>query len=375
MIYFDNSATTRPCKAATDAFLHTAREVYGNPSSVHFAGLLASKALKAARSGVAAVLGENPETVTFPSSGTMADNIAILGGSDPHRGKHLLTTSIEHPAVLQTFKSLEAKGFNVTYLDPRPDGIVHIEDIEKALTAETSLVSIMHVNNETGAVMPIEKVKSVIRNICPDALFHSDAVQSFGKIPIYPSKWGIDLLSASAHKIHALKGAALLYIRPGLKLKPIYYGGGQENNIAPGTENLPAICAFAAACGELNPEKPGIVRTLSRRFKEGLRKIDGAVINSPDNAIDNIINVSFGKIPSEIVANTLSNEKICISKGSACSASKAGKSYVLRAMKAENPDSAVRFSLSYTNTEEEIDTVLSVLYDKIPMLRMVTERM
>lgn len=355
MIYFDNSATTPPCPAAVKA---AAEASFANPSSRHFMGVAAAKELENARECVADVLKVAPRDLYFTSGGTAADNIAILGGADLHRGRRIVTTAVEHPAVLECVRELSARGFEVVHIPASSRGDITPEDIEAALTPDTGLVSIMHVNNETGAIFPVDKIKPIMQKICPDALLHTDAVQSFGKIAIHPEKCGVDMLSASAHKIHGIKGAGALYVRRGINLKTPVLGGGQESGIVSGTHNLPAIAAFAAATKEIDF---GYENLPAKKLLAALSEIKGVTINRPQNALDSIINLSFGNIPSEVTLNALSAEGLCISAGSACSSSKAGKSHVLRAMGAKNAAGAVRFSLSRYNTSEEVDEALSII--------------
>lgn len=368
MIYLDNSATTKPSEKAIKAFMSCATDAYGNPSSVHKKGAEAAQLLKEARSKIAEKMHADVSEIVFTTGGTMADNLAVWGSVNLSRGGRIVTTNIEHPAVKNICYALEKKGMEVVYVNPGRDGIVPIEAIEEALTDNTRLVSVMHVNNETGAIQPVESIKSRMKSICPDALLHSDCVQSFGKLPVLPHAWGADLISVSAHKIHGLRGAGALFVRKGVTLSPLIYGGGQERDIAPGTENLPAICAFGAAAEEFeNTEK---VRALSEKLLNGLLSIENVYVNSPQNRLSNILNVSFGSVPSEVVTNALSDAGICVSGGSACAGARREKSYVLRSMGVPNPDSGVRFSLSDENTEEEIDETVETLKRIMPMLYM-----
>ncbi len=366
MIYLDNSATTKPSKEAVDAFLSVAKEEYGNPSSVHEMGTIAAKILKNARQKVADVMHVEACEIVFTSGGTMADNLAILGGVSVKRGGRVVTTAIEHPAVKNACAALEAQGIPVTYVLPGKDGVVPIENIRAALTEDTVLVSVMHVNNETGAIQPIGEIRKCMNEICPKALLHTDCVQSFGKIPVLPRTLGADLVSVSAHKIRGLRGVGALYVRKGVTLAPVIYGGGQERNIAPGTENLPGIAAMAAAV-QL-PHDFEKVQKLSEMLLQGILEIGNVYVNSPSGRLPHILNVSFAKVPSEVVTNALSAKGICVSGGSACAGARSEKSYVLRSMGVPAPDSGVRFSLSDTNTEEEIIETVKVLKEVVPML-------
>ncbi len=368
MIYLDNSATTKPSVAAIDAFMLAAETEYGNPSSVHKMGAAAAQLLKNAREAVAEKLHTDAENIVFTSGGTMADNIAVQGAVRLKRGGTVVTTAIEHPAVKSVCHALEQKGIEVRYVLPDKNGVVQAEAIAEALTADTVLVSCMHVNNETGAVQPVERLKGFMQAVCPDALLHSDCVQSFGKLPVLPESWGIDLVSISGHKIHGLRGAGALYIRKGVTLSPLIYGGGQEKDICPGTENLPAIAALGAACRTgRDTEK---VKRLSEKLLAGILEIGDVYVNSPENRLPHILNVSFGNIPAEVVTNALSNAGVCVSAGSACAGPRAEKSYVLRSMGVPTPDSGVRFSLSDENTEAEITETVRILHETMPMLYM-----
>lgn len=368
MIYLDNSATTKPSEEAIKAFLSCATDTFANPSSVHKKGAEATLLLKEARSKIAKKMHAEPGEIIFTSGGTMADNLAVMGAVNPSRGGRIVTTATEHPAVRNVCLALEKKGIEVVFVNPSRDGTVSVEAIEEALSKDTRLVSVMHVNNETGAINPVDKIKSRMQAICPDALFHSDCVQSFGKLPVLPHAWGADLISVSAHKIHGLRGAGALFVKKGVTLSSVIYGGGQERDIFPGTENLPAICAFGAATEEIRDFEK--VRSLSERLLSGIMTIDDIYVNSPEGRLPHILNVSFGNVPAEVVTNALSDAGICVSGGSACAGARSEKSYVLRSMGVPNPDSGVRFSLSDENTEAEIDETIETLRRIMPMLYM-----
>ncbi len=368
MIYLDNSATTKPSEEAIKAFLSCATNSFGNPSSVHKKGAEAALLLKDARNKIANKMHAEPGEIIFTSGGTMADNLAVMGAVNLSRGGRIVTTATEHPAVRNVCLALEKKGTEVIFVNPAKDGTVPLEEIEGALSENTCLVSVMHVNNETGAINPVEKIKSRMQSVCPGALLHSDCVQSFGKLPVFPHAWGADLISISAHKIHGLRGAGALFVKKGITLSPVIYGGGQERDVAPGTENLPAICAFGAAAEEKRDFEK--VRTLSKRLFAGIMTIENVFINSPEDRLPHILNVSFGSVPSEVVTNALSDAGICVSGGSACAGARSEKSYVLRSMGVPHPDSGVRFSLSDKNTEAEIDETIETLRRIMPMLYM-----
>ena len=366
MIYFDNSATTKPCEGAVSAVNRGLCDTFGNPSSGHPEGIKAAGELRAARGTLASVLHTDSKSIYFTSGGTASDNIAVFGGAKSGVGRHVVTSAIEHDAVLGCFKALDMLGFSVTYVKPREDGNIHIEDISAALRENTSLVSIMTVNNETGAISPIDKIKIEMLKICPRALFHTAAVQAFGKHDLLPEKWGVDMLSLSGHKMHAPKGIGALYIRSGVSLNPVVYGGGQEGGVFSGTENLPAIMGLAAACDEIDL-KCETVREINSYLREELIKIPNAVINSPKDASPYVLNVSFPNIPSEVILNALAGEGICASAGSACAANKSGESHVLKAM-GKSPKSAIRLSFSRYNTMDEAKTAAEYLKKVIPML-------
>ncbi len=368
MIYLDNSATTRPSQKAIDAFMSVAKVQYGNPSSVHCMGTEAAKILKDSREKIAASLHASAENILFTPSGTAADNLAILGSVHLKAGGTVVTTAIEHPAVRNTCLHLAQKGIHVVFVKPGKDGVVQEEDIEAALTPDTVLVSVMHVNNETGAIQKIENLKRHMNALCPNALLHSDCVQSYGKLPIYPENWGVDLVSVSAHKIHGLRGAGALYMRKGIHLQPLLFGGGQERDLFPGTENLPAIAAMAAASEEQHDFEK--VERLSSILLSGLMEIDGVYVNSPKERLAHILNVSFDKVPAEVVTNALSAAGVCVSGGSACAGARKEKSHVLHSMGVPAPDSGIRFSLCDSNTEEEILETIRIVKSTIPMLYM-----
>ncbi len=363
MIYLDNSATTKPCKSAVEAMQQALTEGWGNPSGLYNFGLDAARSLQAARRKVALALGTEPDRVFFTSGGTEADNWAIMGTTKRFgkRGKHIITTAIEHHAVLNCMHELEAQGFEVTYLQPDALGNISAESLQSALRQDTILVSMMMVNNETGAVLPISQMAKLVHKNNPDTVFHTDAVQGFLKIPFAAKTLGADLISVSAHKIHGPKGAGALYIAPRLKSFPaLLLGGGQEGGYRSGTEATPAILGFAAACEEVYPtfrqdiaQKKELLNTLC----EELCKLDGVVINGAHDA-PHILNLSIPGVPTQNTLNLLQDRGICVSAGSACA--KGHRSHTLSAMKLDPKviDSSFRVSLSRDTTEEEIDAFL-----------------
>ncbi|MGM9651973.1 MAG: cysteine desulfurase family protein [Faecousia sp.] len=356
--YFDNSATTKPCAEAVAAMTDALQEGWGNPSSLHKLGIAAARQLRQARLAAAALLGCEAERVFFTSGGTEADNWAVFSGVKRlhKRGRHIITTAVEHHAVLNPVRELEAQGFEVTYLQPDKDGRIGVEALEQALRPDTIFVSVMMVNNETGAVMPIEKMARLTHRVCPDALFHTDAVQGFTKVPFRASSLGADLISVSGHKIHGPKGVGALYIRKGLSLPPYLYGGGQEGSYRSGTEALPAIAGFGAACQAAAANlRQDIAREarLKTLCREGLSQIDGLVFLGASEA-PHILCVSVPGLRSQGLINCLQDEEVYVSAGSACA--KGHRSHVLQAMGVDSRviDGAVRISLSRFTTEEEV---------------------
>lgn len=363
MIYFDNSATTKPCREAVEAVTQTLTSGWGNPSALYTFGIEAAGQLRACRAKVASALGAEPDRVFFTSGGTEADNWAIFGTIKRmgKRGRHIVTTAVEHHAILNCMKQLEAQGFQVTYLQPDKEGNISLESLRQALRRDTILVSIMMVNNETGAVMPISQMAKLTHKLCPEGYFHTDAVQGFLKIPFQAKTLGADLISISSHKIHGPKGAGALYISPRLKsFPPIMLGGGQENGYRSGTEATPAIAGFAAAAAAVSSTFPvdtqqekALLHTLIGK----LSALDGVVINGSHQA-PHILSISIPGVPTQNTINILQESGICVSAGSACA--KGHRSHVLSAMhlSPEIIDSSVRISLSRETTREEIDGLI-----------------
>ena len=363
MIYLDNSATTKPNAACVEAMTRLLCDAWGNPSSVHELGIAAERELKNARREVAASLGAEPERVFFTSGGTEADNWAIFSACErlKKRGNHIVTTAVEHHAVLHPMKSLEAKGFEVTYLQPDETGFVSEDRLKAALRPDTILVSIMMVNNESGAVMPIADMIRLTRRLSPLALFHTDAVQGFLKIPFKAKTLGADLISVSGHKIHGPKGVGALYIRPGLPLPPFIHGGGQEGNFRSGTENLPGICGFAAACASTDAQQEIARMTDLRDYcRARAQEIPGLTLIG-QQAAPHIVNLSLPGLRSQGIINCLQTKGIYVSAGSACS--KGHRSHVLEAMRLPPAviDGSVRVSFCGDNTREDVDALVSAL--------------
>jgi len=364
MIYLDNSATTRPCKDAVEA-MHTAMtDHWANPSGLYNFGIDVSRQLHTARGKVASALGAEPDRVFFTSGGTEADNWAIFSSVKRlgKRGRHIVTTAIEHHAVLNCMKELESQGYEVTYLQPDAKGRITADDLKAALRKDTVLISIMMVNNEVGSVMPIGQMVKTARRICPDAIFHVDAVQGFMKIPFRAKTLGADLISISSHKIHGPKGAGALYISPRLKTFPPYLiGGGQENNFRSGTEATPAIFGFAAACEAgiaTMQEDISREKSLLEKLVQSLESMEGVQINGCHDA-PHILSLSIPGVPTQNTINILQDAGILVSAGSACA--KGHRSHTLTAMhlSPERMDSSFRVSLSRENTDDDIGALIA----------------
>ncbi|WP_430509558.1 cysteine desulfurase family protein [Gottfriedia solisilvae] len=379
MIYFDNSATTKPYKEVLETYMTVSEQFFGNPSSIHKLGGKSEQLLSKARLQVADLLSVQPSEIIFTSGGTEGNNLAIKGTAMMHRsrGKHLITTEIEHPSIYEAYKQLEGIGFEVTYLSPDEDGFISVEKVAAALREDTILVSIIHVNNETGAIQPIREIGQFLKKY-PKIFFHVDAVQGIGKVPLYIKQSAIDLLSVSGHKFHSVKGTGFLYVREGVTLSSMMTGGSQEREIRSGTENLAGIVAMARALRitlEKQKSKSDDLLKLRNELLYHLEKIEGAVINSPSsNFAPHILNISFVGLKPEVIVHALSEENIYISTKSACSSKNYEISRVLQSMgKSEQvAGSAIRISLSYENTIEEVKMFNEVMSEVIKNLYKVT---
>ena len=380
-VYLDNSATTRCFDSVANVVTKVMCEDYGNPSSMHLKGVQAENYIKMAKNVIARNLKVNEKEIYFTSGGTESDNLAIIGTAMANRraGNHIITTCIEHPAVLRTMEYLESQGFCVTYLPVDGMGRIRLEDLEQALTPETILVSIMHTNNEIGALQPIAEAGNIIKRFNPNIAFHVDAVQGYGKFKIWPKKMGVDLMSVSGHKIHGPKGIGFLYISDKVKIKPISYGGGQQKGMRSGTDNVPGIAGIAKAVEEVYKYlEKDIARLYSLKdyFADGICKISDVKINGYTgyDSAPHIVSVSFRGVRSEVLLHALEDRGIYVSAGSACSSHKPAPSATLKAIGVEKDllDSTIRFSFSIFTTKEEIDYTLKVLYDIVPMLRKYT---
>lgn len=380
-VYLDNSATTRCLPSVATLMTKIMCEDYGNPSSMHRKGMEAEKYIKWSKEIIARNLKVQEKEILFTSGGTESDNIALIGGAmaNARAGRHIITTRIEHPAVLQTCAYLEEQGFEVTYLPVDKNGVIRLADLEKAITRNTIIVSIMHVNNEIGSIQPIAEAGKLIKHINPNTLFHVDAVQGFGKFKIYPKRMNIDMLSVSAHKIHGPKGVGFLYINEKAKVRPIIFGGGQQKGMRSGTENVPAIAGMAQAVDEIYTDmeqKVAHLYEIKERFINGVRKIDGTKINGLTGleSAPHVVSVSIQGIRSEVMLHALEDRGIYVSAGSACASNKPQVSATLKAIGVEKQylDSTLRFSFSSFTTVEEIDYTISQMHDIIPMLRRYT---
>ena len=360
--YLDNSATTQPCKEAVEKMNYALRTCWGNPSSLHSKGIAASELLEEARNNIAKKLSCESEEIFFTSGGTESNNIAVFGAAyaQKRRGSRIITTSIEHSSVEESVKALENQGYDVVRLRVNERGVIDERQLYAATNPSVVLISMMYVNNEVGSIQPVEFAKRAVVHSGANALIHCDAVQAFGKVQLKPYNMGVDLMTVSSHKIHGPKGAGALFVKKGTKLVQHSFGGLQENKIRPGTEPLPAIAGFGAAAAAIPDYSESLkyVTDLRNYMVAKLRTVDGVRINSPENALPYITNISVEGIPSEVMLNYLSGLGICISSGSACS--KGHKSRVLRAMNLGDDviNTALRISLSVFTTKEEIDYLI-----------------
>lgn len=378
MLYFDHAATTPPFEEVIEAVGEVMGRHFGNPSSIHRLGMDAERLLARAREAVAALIRAAAEEIVFTSGGTESNNLAVLGAARQFagRGKHAVTTSVEHASVYECFRYLERNGYEVTYVEPDAQGKINARDVLAAVRADTVLVSVMHVNNEIGAIQPIAEIGRELRER-PRVLFHVDAVQSVGKLEVMPASWGVDLLSASAHKIRGPRGAGFLYKRKGLQLQPLLLGGGQEGDLRSGTENVPAIVGMAKALRmtmERREEAAARIAGLRKQLLARLRAIPGLVYNGSEDEADmapHIVGVSVPGIRSEVVVHDLEEHGICISTKSACSSGENKPSRVLLAMGCdeERAASGLRISLSADHTSVQIDRLAETLVRTVDKLR------
>lgn len=381
-IYLDNSATTRCFPEVVELMDQIYLTEYGNPSSLHHKGVEAEKRIREAKETFARILQCSPENIYFTSCGTESDNLAIIGcaRANERKGKHLITTGIEHPAVLESMKYLETQGFEVTYLPVDSNGLVDPEMVQDTVRQDTIMVSIMHTNNEIGALEPIEEIGRRIKEKNPDTLFHVDAVQGFGKAWIHPKAMHIDLLSASGHKIHSPKGIGLLYVADDVKIRNILYGGGQQKNMRSGTENVAGIAGMALAAKMLYQnldQEMDQLYALKAGFLENVQTIEGVHVNGKTgrDSAPHVISLSFEGVKAEVLLHALEERGIYVSSGSACSSNHPHVSDTLLAIGVpeEFLESTLRFSLSVMNTKEDLDEAAKALRELLPFLRKYTK--
>ena len=380
-IYLDNSATTKPYQEVVDKMVLALTTQYGNPSSIYKKGIEVEREIKEIRRNIARSLGAKETEIYFTSGGTECNNTIIRSVAKLNRKtkNHIISTVIEHPSVLNTLKDLEADGFEVTYLPVGKDGKISLEDFKNAIKKETILVSVMHVNNEIGTIQPIEEIGKYLKSLDEKVYFHVDGVQSYAKIKFRPSRYNIDFMSVSGHKLHGPKGIGFMYVKENNRIKPLLTGGGQEIGIRSGTENVPGIYGIGEAVRILNQDLEGTidkVRGLRDLLKEEiLANIDNVKINSPEDGVCHVLNVSFRGVRGEVLLHYLEQKEIYVSTGSACSSKKKG-SHVLNAigLTPDEIEGAIRFSLSDLNTKEEIMQTVEVLKESVSDLRMIIGR-
>ncbi|MFS0673091.1 cysteine desulfurase family protein [Ornithinibacillus sp. 179-J 7C1 HS] len=379
MIYLDNSATTKPHPEVLKSFQQVSTNFFANPSSIHQLGGETEKLLLKSKEQAASLLQVEEDEIIFTSGGTEGNNIAIKGIALQHqgRGKHIITTEIEHPSVYEACKSLETLGFQVTYLPVDENGKISVLDVENAIRKDTILISIMHVNNEIGSIQPIEEIGEIAKQY-PKLFFHVDHVQGLGKVPLKLANSGIDLCTMSGHKIHGLKGTGVLYCRKGVRLFPLFHGGEQEFNIRSGTENLAGSVAFVKALRlikESQSTEAKTLRKLNRYLRQELMKMDEVVVNTAEQAAPHIMNFSIPGLKPEVMIHTLGKQGIFISTKSACSSKDLDESRIIKACgySEERAKSALRVSLSYNNTVEEIKIFINKLNEAITQLKEVME--
>ncbi len=372
-IYLDNSATTKVYKQAAEEAYKVMTEFYGNPSSLHAKGIEAEKIMEDARKEIAGIIGGNPDGLYFTSGGTEANNLAVIGGAlaKKRRGNKVIVSAYEHDSVIKSAKQLESMGFSVTYLMPDENGIITPASLFDEVDEKTVLVSVMTVNNEIGAINPIKELVAAAKRKNPEVLFHTDAVQAFCKIPLKAEKLGVDLMTVTAHKIGGPKGVGALWIKKGVRVLPNHFGGEQEKQLRPGTQAMPLIAAFGKAAfldSVSMPVRKERMTALEKHLKESIENIDGIVLNSKENSIPSIVNISVPGIRSEIMLHFLENRNIYVSSGSACALG--AKSHVLAAMGYDSAriDSAIRISFGRDTEKEDIDELVAAIKDAMSAL-------
>lgn len=381
--YLDNSATTRVSETVKDLMVKVMTEDYGNPSSLHMKGVEAERYIREATERIAKTLKVEAKEIIYTSGGTESNNLALIGTAMANKraGNHIITSDIEHASVLATMKFLEENGFRITYLPVDYDGHVNMDELKASLCDETILVSIMHVNNEIGAIEPVEEISKLVKAYKPSIVFHVDAIQSFGKMVVHPKKMGIDMLSVSGHKIHGPKGSGFLYVSDKVKIKPVIFGGGQQKGMRSGTENVPAIAGIGLAVKEAYTnfdEKISKLCDLKDYFIDRITSLDNVTVNSKKGmeSAPHIISVTFNGVRSEVMLHSLEGKKIYVSSGSACSSNKPAVSRTLKGIGLDDKqiDSTIRFSLCYESTKEELDYAVETIAGMIDMLRKFTKR-
>ncbi len=379
MIYLDNSATTKPYPEVIQTVQDVMERYFANPSALHAKGEEANRLLTEARHVASRLLRVEADEIIFTSSATESNNLAIKGSAIQYarRGKHLIATAVEHPSVDQPLEQLTDFGFEVTRIPVDRNGVICLEDLKRALRDDTILVSIIWVNNETGSIQPLKEIGKLLK-ARRKVLFHVDAVQGFGKLPLDLTSWGIDLLSLSAHKFHGPRGVGLLYLRRGLALSPLLAGGGQERGVRSGTENLPGIVGMVQAMRrteQLRKDRAGYLQQLRGILVDGMREIPEAALNSPPDGAPHILNVSFAGIKPEVLIHALEKKGVYVSTLSACSARRQKRSRVLLAMgmDEERASSSIRVSLSYSNTVDEVKEAVRILKETVKQLREWSE--
>lgn len=376
--YFDNSATTRVLDSVKDIVVKTMTEDYGNAAAKHSKGMVAENYIKQARVEIAKTLKVQDKEILFTSGGTESNNMALMGTAfgNERAGKHIISSNIEHASVYNPLGMLADHGYEITYLPVDEKGHISLRDLEEAIRPDTLLVSIMYVNNEIGAVEPVEEISKVIKQKNPKTIFHVDAIQAYGKYTIRPKRQGIDLLSVSGHKIHGPKGVGFLYIDEKVKVKPLILGGGQQKGMRSGTENVPGVAGLGVAAKEMytnHEEKLDYLYGLKDYMMDRMAEVEGTHINSERGRLSapQVVSVSFDGIRSEVLLHALEEKGIYVSSGSACSSNHPGVSDTLKAIgvKKELLDATLRFSFGLFNTKEEIDYSIEALKELLPVLR------
>lgn len=375
-IYLDNSATTRQYDEVTGYVSEVAANTYGNPSSLHRKGIEAEKLVKEARDTIAASLGAESREIFFTSGGTESNNLAIRGYLDanPRKGRHIITTKIEHPSVLEVYRHLEELGYVVSYIGVDGSGHINLEELKEKIGRDTAMISIIYVNNETGVIQQFSEIALIRDKLNPQTVIHADGVQAYGKMAMNPARAGIELMSISSHKLHGPKGVGALYASRKIRLKPLFYGGGQETLLRSGTENVPGIAGFGLAARLTFERLETSCRQAETLREHFCRKLEESQlnyrINSPADASPFILNISFENLRAEVLLHHLEQKGIYVSTGSACSSHKNTRSHVLTAMQVppQMIDGSIRFSFSGFNTMEEINTTLEALNEIIPVI-------